>query len=76
MNLYVKSALYLTGFSALSWVLLEVTEPSKEKLAEIKRQRGITSTEDTTSQKALLMKTLKEASESKDPIYLKKSKNE
>lgn len=76
MNLYVKSALYLTGFSALSWVLLEVTEPSKEKLAEIKRQRGITATEDTTSQKALLMKTLKEASESKDPIYLKKSKNE
>lgn len=76
MNLYVKSALYLTGFSALSWVLLEVTEPSKEKLAEIKRQRGITSEGDTTSQKALLMKTLKEASESKDPIYLKKSKNE
>lgn len=75
MNVYLKSAIYLVGFSALGYVLSEITTPSKEKLAEIKRQQGITSP-DSTSQKALFMKTLKEASENKDPIYLKKSKSE
>lgn len=74
-NVYVKSAIYLTGFGALSWVLLEVTTPSKEKLEEIKRQQGA-ALEQSSSQKALFLKTLKEASESKEPLYLKKNKSE
>lgn len=71
MNIFVKSAIYLTGFSALGWVLLEVTTPSQEKLEEIKKQQGA-ALEENSSQKALFMKTLKEASESKVPLYLKK----
>lgn len=74
MNIYLKSALYLTGFGALSWVLLEVTAPSQEKVDEIKRQGA--GLEESKSQKALFLKTLKEASESKEPLYLKKKKSE
>lgn len=70
MNVYVKSAIYLTGFSALGWVLLEVTTPSKEKLEEIKKQQGVV-LEESSSQKALFLKTLKEASEGKDPLKRK-----
>lgn len=70
MNIFVKSAIYLTGFGALSWVLLEATTPSKEKLDEIKRQQGV-ALEENKSQKALFLKTLKEASEGKDPLKRK-----
>lgn len=75
MNIFVKSAIYLTGFGALSWVLLEVTTPSQEKVNEIKRRQS-TELEESKSQKALFLKTLKEASEGKDPLYLKKKKSE
>lgn len=70
MNVFVKSAIYLTGFSALGWVLLEVTTPSKEKLEEIKKQQGV-ALEEGSSQKALFLKTLKEASEGKDSLKRK-----
>lgn len=74
MNKYIKSVVYLTVFGGIGYVLLEVTKPSKEKVAELKRQRD--STEDSKNRKALFMKKLQEASESKEPIYLKKPKDE
>lgn len=72
MNVFVKSAIYLTGFGALGWVLLEVTTPSQEKLEEIKRQQGV-ALEESSSQKALFLKTLKEASEGKVDFLKKKN---
>lgn len=70
MNVYIKSAAYLAVFGGIGYVLLEVTKPSKETLEEIKRKQGVTA--EDTSKKALFMKKLKEASESSEPIYLKK----
>lgn len=74
MNVYIKSVIYLAVFSGAGYVLSEITKPSKEKLELLKRQHEGGSVEDT-SKKALFMKKLKEASESSDPVYLKK-KNE
>lgn len=74
MNVYIKSVIYLAVFSGAGYVLSEITTPSKEKLELLKRQHEGGSVEDT-SKKALFMKKLKEASESSEPIYLKK-KNE
>lgn len=72
MNVFVKSAIYLTGFGALGWVLLEVTTPSQEKLDELKKQQGV-ALEENSSQKALFLKTLKEASEGKVDLLKKKN---
>lgn len=73
MNVYIKSAVYLAVFGGLGYVLLEITTPSKSKLDEIKRQQGVTA--EDSRKKAQFLKVLKEASESSEPIYLKK-KNE
>lgn len=74
MNVYIKSVVYLAVFGGAGYVLSEITKPSKEKLELLKRQHHGGSVEDT-NKKALFMKKLKEASESSEPIYLKK-KNE
>lgn len=74
MNVYIKSVVYLAVFGGAGYVLSEITKPSKEKLELLKRQNQTGSVEDK-SKKALFMKKLKEASESSEPIYLKK-KNE
>lgn len=74
MNALIKSAVYLTVFGGIGYVLLEVTKPNPERLAEIKRKQGVTA--DDTSKKALFLQKLKEASESSEPIYLKKKKSE
>lgn len=71
MNVYIKSLVYLAAFGGAGYVLSEVTTPSKEKLELLKRQNHGEAAEDT-SKKALFMKKLKEASESSEPIYLKK----
>lgn len=74
MNVYIKSVVYLAAFGGAGYVLSEVTKPSKEKIELLKRQHHGEAVEDK-SQKALFMKKLKEASESSEPIYLKKKSN-
>lgn len=71
MNVYIKSVVYLAVFGGAGYVLSEITKPSKEKLELLKRQQHDGTVEDN-SKKALFMKKLKEASESSEPIYLKK----
>lgn len=74
MNAILKSAVYLTVFGGLGYVLLEVSKPNKAKLDELKRkhQRSSAEVAEAHSKKALFMQKLKEASESDAPIYLKK----
>lgn len=71
MNVYIKSVVYLAVFGGAGYVLSEITKPSKEKLELLKQQQQGGAVEDN-SKKALFMKKLKEASESSEPIYLKK----
>lgn len=73
MNVYIKSVVYLVAFGGIGYVLSELTKPSKEKLELIKRQQGGGPIVDK-GQKALFMQKLKEASESSEPIYLKRKK--
>lgn len=73
MNAYIKSVVYLVAFGTTGYVLSELTKPSKETLELLKRQHQGGTSEDT-SKKALFMQKLKEASESSEPIYLKKKK--
>lgn len=72
MNVYVKSVVYLVAFGGTGYVLSEITKPSQEKLEQLKRQQGGAVVD--KGQKALFMEKLKEASESSEPIYLKKKK--
>lgn len=74
MNVYIKSVVYLAVFGGAGYVLSEVTKPSKEKIDLLKRQHqaGKAAAIEDTSKKALFMKKLKEASESSEPIYLKR----
>lgn len=78
MNAILKSAIYLAVFGGVGYVLLEVTKPSKARLDELKRQhqRGGAEATEAYKKKALFMQKLKEASESSEPIYLKKKKEE
>lgn len=74
MNVIIKSVVYLVAFGGAGYVLSEITKPSKEKIDLLKRQHqhaGTTASE-ASSKKALFMQKLKEASESSEPIYLKK----
>ncbi|XP_055539150.1 uncharacterized protein LOC129726462 [Wyeomyia smithii] len=77
MNAIVKSAVYLTAIGGIGYVLLEVTKPSKARLDELKRQhqRGSAEAAEAQSKKALFMQKIKEAAESKEPIYLKKKED-
>lgn len=74
MSVYIKSVVYLVAFGGAGYVLSEITKPSKEKIDLLKRQHQHpgTTTSEAYNQKALFMKKLKEASESSEPIYLKK----
>lgn len=72
MNVYLKSVVYLVAFGGAGYVLSEVTKPSKEKLDKLKRQHPEGTAAEDISKKALFMQKLKEASESSEPIYLKK----
>lgn len=78
MNVCIKSILYLAVFGGAGYVLSEVTKPSKEKIELLKRQHRADNTvpNEEKNKKALFMQKLKEASESSEPIYLKKKKNE
>lgn len=72
MNVYIKSVAYLVAFGGAGYVLAEITKPSQEKIDLLKRQHHPEQTAEDTSKKALFMKKLKEASESSEPIYLKR----
>ncbi|EAT41883.2 AAEL006520-PA [Aedes aegypti] len=73
MNVYIKSVVYLVAFGGAGYVLSELTKPSKEKIDLLKRQHhGGPAASEAASKKALFMQKLKEASESSEPIYLKK----
>lgn len=72
MNVYLKSLVYLVAFGGAGYVLSEITKPSKETLEKLKRQHPGAAAAEDSSKKALFMQKLKEASESSEPIYLKK----
>ncbi|KAG5683264.1 hypothetical protein PVAND_012555 [Polypedilum vanderplanki] len=68
--------IYLGGFTTIGYVLLKLTEPSQEKIKEIKGSRyHDPQFDDNKRRAALITQKLKEAAYSKDPIYLPKKKN-
>ncbi|XP_055592883.1 uncharacterized protein LOC129744402 [Uranotaenia lowii] len=76
MNVYIKSAIYLTVCGGIGYVLLEVTKPNKEKIAKINENQAPIAYGESAKKKALFMQKLREASESKDPIYIPKQKDQ
>uniref|UniRef100_A0A1L8DNP3 Putative conserved secreted protein n=2 Tax=Nyssomyia neivai TaxID=330878 RepID=A0A1L8DNP3_9DIPT len=70
---YVKSAVWLIGCSALGYALLKVTEPREEKLRLIRATSSLENVTEDKRKTALALKKLREAVDDK-PIYLKTRK--
>lgn len=72
-NPYVKSLIWLASFGGLGFVLLKLTEPSEEKLKNIKESGHATHLNEEQKKKLLFMKRLKQAT-TEEPIYYKDRK--
>lgn len=70
MNPYIKSIVWLVGFGGLGYVLMELTNPSEAKIAQIRNSSERQLLNEKEKQKQLFMQKLQEATHSK-PVYLK-----
>lgn len=63
MQRYIKSVYWLVGCSGLGYVLLQLTQPSEHKLAEIRHSAQFTAEQNRKA--ALFMEKLKESTQNK-----------
>lgn len=61
MQRYIKSVFWLVGCGGLGYVLLQLTQPSEYKIAEIRKSSHFTSEQNRNAK--LLMEKLKQTSE-------------
>jgi hypothetical protein len=77
MAQFIKSLVYLGGFTTLGYVLMKITEPGPEKIKLIRESRyNDPQLDESKRRNALLIEKLKEAANAKDPVYLAKKKEE
>lgn len=71
MNPYAQSAVWLFGFTAVGYVLMELTKPSAEKLQQIRNASDRHLLNERDRKKELFMQKLSEAAGAEKPVYLK-----
>lgn len=70
---YFKSFLWLTALGGLGYGLLQLTQPSEEKLSKIREYSKSTSLTEEEKRKILFMQKLQEAAGESKPVYIQRS---